>query len=116
MSGFLGYLAAVKADAKNFDPVMALQVSQAGFGMSASQQLGLSFKQNQYDKRLMALTKPEAYAKERKNAYEKMVDEVDTSFNAALSKYINVGMRSSPTVCAPGCIERRTDTATTHGD
>ena len=59
---------------------MTLQVSSVGFGMSASQQLGLSFKQNQYDKRLQALTKPESYAKERKTAYDKMVDEVDTSF------------------------------------
>ena len=71
----LSYIAAVKADAKQFDPMLALQVSQAGFGMSASQQLGLSFKQNQYDKRLMALIKPEAYARERKNAYNKMVEE-----------------------------------------
>ena len=92
MSGMLGYIAAVKADPKQFDPIMALQVSSAGFGMSASQQLGLSFKQNQYDKRLQALTKPEAYARERKTAYEKMTEEVDSSFNAALSKYISVGM------------------------
>ena len=80
----LKYLEDVKTNPKaNFDPVMAMQVSSAGFGMSASQQ---------YDKRLQALTKPEAYAKERKNAYEKMTEEVDNSFNAALNKYISVGM------------------------
>ena len=58
--------------------------------MSVNQQLGLSFKQNQYRKRLKAL--PADYAAERKNSYDKMVDEVDSSFNAALGKYIGVGM------------------------
>ena len=91
MSGFLGYIAAVKADPKQFDATMVLQVSSAGFGMSASQQLGLSFKQNQYEKRLQALTKPADYATDRKASYDKMVEEVDSSFNAALGKYISVG-------------------------
>ena len=71
---------------------MALQVSSAGFGMSASQQLGLSFKQNQYERRLQALTKPIDYATDRKAAFDKMRHSVDDSFNVALSKYINVGM------------------------
>ena len=86
------YLRDVKADPKQFDATMALQASQAGFGMSASQQLGLSFQQNQYNKRLQALTKPEAYARERKDAFDKMSQEVDQSFNEALGKYISVGM------------------------
>ena len=96
MSGMLGYIAAVKADVKKFDPMMAMQVSQAGFGMSASQQLGLSFKQNQYDKRLQALTKPADYARERKQAFEKLSETVDGAFNVALSKYIEVGMPTDP--------------------
>ena len=69
-----------------------MQVSSAGFGMSASQQLGLSFKQNQYDKRLQALTKPIDYANERKAAFDKMANSVDKAFNVALAKYVDVGM------------------------
>ena len=92
MSGFLHYLSEVKSDPQKFDPMTAMQVSAAGFGMSASQQLGLSFKQNQYEKRLQALTKPADYATDRKASYDKMVEEVDSSFNQALAKYINVGM------------------------
>ena len=71
-SAMVECLKAVQTDVKQLDPTMALQASQAGFGISASQHLGLDFQQNQYNKRLQALTKPEAYARERKDAFDKM--------------------------------------------
>ena len=61
-----------------------------GFGVSANQQLGITFAQNQYDKRVQALTDP--YATERKRAYGKLAKAVDESYAAALQKYVNTGM------------------------
>ena len=70
----------------------AIGAAQAGFGVSASQQLGIIFAQNQYSKRVQALTDPGAYATERKEAYKKLVKAVDETYSAALQKYVDTGM------------------------
>ena len=70
----------------------AIGASQQGFGVSASQQLGITFAQNQYDQRVKALTDPGTYATERKRAYGKLAKAVDESYAAALQKYVNTGM------------------------
>ena len=70
----------------------AMGAVQAGFGISASQTLGITFAQNQYDKRVQALTDPSAYAAERKRAYGKLTKAVDKSYADALEKYVNTGM------------------------
>ena len=70
----------------------AMGAVQAGFGISASQQLGITFAQNQYDKRVVALTDPGAYATERKRAYGRLAKAVDKSYAEALEKYAETGM------------------------
>ena len=70
----------------------AIGAIQSGFGVSASQQLGITFAQNQYDKRVQALTDPGAYAAERKAAYAKLAKAVDKSYTQALEKYTGTGM------------------------
>ena len=70
----------------------AVGAAQAGFGVSASQTLGITFAQNQYDQRVKALTDPGTYATERKRAYGKLAKAVDESYAAALQKYVNTGM------------------------
>ncbi len=71
-------------DLTKFNSALSLQASQAGFGMSVSQQLCLSFQQSQYEKRLKVLTKP-VDAAERKTAFEKMSESVDNAFTEALT-------------------------------
>ena len=70
----------------------AMGAVQAGFGVSASQQLGITFAQNQYDQRVKALTDPGTYATERKAAYGKLAKAVDKSYADALEKYVETGM------------------------
>ena len=70
----------------------AIGASQQGFGVSASQQLGITFAQNQYDQRVKALTDPGTYAAERKRAYGKLAKAVDKSYADALEKYVATGM------------------------
>ena len=64
----------------------AIGAAQLGFGVSASQQLGITFAQNQYDQRVKALTDPGTYATERKRAYGKLAKAVDESYAAAGAK------------------------------
>ena len=70
----------------------AIGASQQGFGVSASQQLGIVFAQNQYAKRVQALTDPGEYARERKAAYGNLVKAVDDTYTEALAKYTGTGM------------------------
>ena len=70
----------------------AMGAVQAGFGVSASQQLGITFAQNQYDQRVKALTDPGSYAADRKRAYGKLVKAVDETYTEALAKYTGTGM------------------------
>ena len=70
----------------------AVGAAQAGFGVSASQTLGITFAQNQYDQRVKALTDPGTYAAERKRAYGKLAKAVDKSYADALEKYVATGM------------------------
>ena len=70
----------------------AVGAAQAGFGVSASQQLGIVFAQNQYAKRVQALTDPGEYARERKAAYANLVKSVDDTYTEALAKYTGTGM------------------------
>ena len=70
----------------------AIGAVQAGFGVSASQQLGITFAQNQYEKRVQALTDPGSYAADRKRAYGKLAKAVDKSYADALEKYSATGM------------------------
>ena len=66
----------------------AVGAAQAGFGVSASQQLGITFAQNRYDKRVQALTEPGEYAKERKAAYVKLTRAVDESYDARFTSML----------------------------
>ena len=70
----------------------AVGAAQAGFGVSASQTLGITFAQNQYDQRVKALTDPGTYAADRKRAYGKLAKAVDKSYADALEKYSATGM------------------------
>ena len=81
------YLTAASADT-----LMGMQVAQAGMAIPASQQLGLQFQQEQYNKRLEALTNPGVYAGKRASAFNVMTATVDTVFTKAMEKYLATKM------------------------
>ena len=74
------------------DGLMSMQVAQAGMAIPASQQLGLQFQQDQYNKRLEALTSPGPYAAKRATAFNDMTTTVDSVFTQAMEKYLATRM------------------------
>ena len=67
------------------DDLMSMQVAQAGMAIPASQQLGLQFQQDQYNRRLEALIDPGPYAGKRATAFP-IVDAITNSAAVAVLK------------------------------
>ena len=74
------------------DDLMSMQVAQAGMAIPASQQLGLQFQQDQYNRRLEALTEPGPYAVKRETSFNAMTVAVDSVFTQAMEKYLKTRM------------------------
>jgi len=74
------------------DDLMSMQVAQAGMAIPASQQLGLQFQQDQYNRRLEALIDPGPYAGKRATAFNSMTASVDAVFTQAMEKYLKTKM------------------------
>ena len=57
-------------------------------------ELGLELEQQQYDIRLLALTKPERYAGKRQVAFDSMVAKIESAYNDAYGGFISAGLPS----------------------
>jgi hypothetical protein len=57
-------------------------------------ELGITLEENQYGKRLLALTDPGAYAREREAAFTEMKTTVKASYDTAFKEFIKAGYPS----------------------
>ena len=64
----------------------------AGVHVDAATQLGLNFRQNQYEQRRKALIQPKDYADERAAAYSELTKAVNDQYSAAAKKYVESGL------------------------
>ena len=85
--GLIGLLTANAANTR-------LTSATAAGAIDPIRELGLDLEQQQYNTRLLALTKPEDYAKERQAAFNEMVVKIEDAYNDAYSGFINAGLPS----------------------
>ena len=64
----------------------------SGYNVDPVRELGLELEQKQYNTRLLALTKPDAYAKERQKEFNKMVAAVTKAYSTSYKGFTDAGM------------------------